>query len=135
MTYSEKLKDPRWQKKRLEIFQRDNWTCVSCSSKEKTLNVHHRKYIKGKEPWDYELDDLWTMCEECHKRLTEFEKQDALDTVFFNNVDEIMRKMKELKFDKKYMEQVYYLLFDSYTDKIVFQFSSSGYDMFNYQEY
>ena len=29
MSYSDKLKDPRWQRKRLEIFERDNWTSVT----------------------------------------------------------------------------------------------------------
>jgi hypothetical protein len=27
-TYSEKLRDPRWQKKRLQIFERDEFMCV-----------------------------------------------------------------------------------------------------------
>jgi hypothetical protein len=26
--YSDKLKDPRWQKKRLQIMERDNWCCL-----------------------------------------------------------------------------------------------------------
>ncbi len=28
MTYAEQLKDPRWQKRRLEILQRDEWRCL-----------------------------------------------------------------------------------------------------------
>lgn len=28
--YKEKLKDPRWQKKRLQIFERDDWCCQKC---------------------------------------------------------------------------------------------------------
>ena len=38
-TYLEKLKDPRWQKKRLEILERDGWKCMACGEKEKTLRV------------------------------------------------------------------------------------------------
>jgi hypothetical protein len=64
MTYGEKLKDPRWQKKRLEILQRDNWTCRYCGSDKHTLHVHHFKYFK--EPWDIENDKLITFCEDCH---------------------------------------------------------------------
>lgn len=30
MTYSQKLRDPRWQKKRLEILERDSFTCQHC---------------------------------------------------------------------------------------------------------
>ena len=39
--YSEKLRDPRWQKRRLEILERDAWQCQACLSTAKTLHVHH----------------------------------------------------------------------------------------------
>lgn len=65
--YSEKLRDPRWQKMRLEIMQRDGWACQSCLSTDRTLNVHHRWYENGKEPWEYELKALVTLCEQCHE--------------------------------------------------------------------
>lgn len=64
--YAEKLKDPRWQKKRLEIFERDGWTCKYCGSKEKTLCVHHLFYFKGKNPWEIENGFLLTLCQDCH---------------------------------------------------------------------
>jgi len=67
MTYSEKLKHPKWQKKRLEVLQKDNFTCQFCGEKEKTLHVHHYIYRKGMQPWDYELCDLGTLCKDCHK--------------------------------------------------------------------
>lgn len=65
MTYSEKLKHPFWQKKRLEVMQRDGWRCRKCGAAEKTLNVHHLKYI-GANPWDTPDDSLMTLCEDCH---------------------------------------------------------------------
>ncbi|MCP4345705.1 MAG: AAA family ATPase [Desulfobacterales bacterium] len=67
--YSEKLKDPRWQKKRLEIFQRDNWTCQEpdCGDTATTLVVHHKQYIPDVEPWEYEDEDLVTLCVNCHE--------------------------------------------------------------------
>lgn len=65
-TYREKLKDPRWQRKRLEILERDNWTCCVCGATEDTLNVHHGYYCRGRNPWDYPDDTLWTLCEICH---------------------------------------------------------------------
>jgi 5-methylcytosine-specific restriction endonuclease McrA len=52
--YSQLLRDQRWQKKRLEIMQRDEFTCTRCYESEKTLNVHHCYYLYGKKPWDYE---------------------------------------------------------------------------------
>ena len=65
--YSEKLKDPRWQKKRLLILERDEWTCQICYDSESTLVVHHRKYLPNTEPWDYPNDLLVTLCEDCHE--------------------------------------------------------------------
>lgn len=62
--YSEKLRDPRWQKKRLEIMQRDNFSCQSCGDDQSTLNVHHFEYHG--EPWEVENKLLITLCESCH---------------------------------------------------------------------
>lgn len=65
-SYSEKLKDPRWQRKRLEVLHRDDFTCLDCGDNESTLHVHHCLYISSHEPWDYENDELRTLCETCH---------------------------------------------------------------------
>jgi hypothetical protein len=67
-TYSDKLQDPRWQKKRLVILQRDGFTCQSCCDMENTLHVHHRLYISGRDPWDYPDGLLVTLCKDCHER-------------------------------------------------------------------
>jgi hypothetical protein len=66
--YGEKLKDPRWQKKRLKVFERDNWTCQCCGDKDSTLNVHHKGYVG--EPWDCPDENLVTVCEDCHEIIT-----------------------------------------------------------------
>ena len=71
-TYWEKLKDPRWQRKRLEIMQRDDFTCVSCGGKDKTLNVHHKTYRKNAEPWDYADENFVTYCEYCHEEIHQY---------------------------------------------------------------
>ena len=65
-TYSDKLKDPRWQKKRLSILERDCWACCGCGANETTLNVHHLLYFKNTDLWDYEDRFLLTLCEPCH---------------------------------------------------------------------
>ena len=65
MTYSQKLRDPRWQRKRLEILSRDNWACKFCSSTNKNLQVHHVVY-KRNEPWEYPDYLYQTLCEDCH---------------------------------------------------------------------
>ncbi len=69
-TYAELLKDPRWQRKRLEILNRDDWTCQRCGAEDKTLHVHHRKYGRG-FPWEIENGFLVTLCEACHEKTTE----------------------------------------------------------------
>jgi hypothetical protein len=81
-TYSEKLKDPRWQRKRLLVCQRDNWTCRDCANSHNSLEVHHIRYAK--EPWDIEDQFLLTLCEGCHDKRGEIEKAAklALDLLF-----------------------------------------------------
>lgn len=63
-TYSEKLKHPRWQKKRLEILQRDRFRCRLCGDEETTLHIHHLTYVG--DPWEAPLDQLITLCQHCH---------------------------------------------------------------------
>lgn len=75
MKYADKLKDPRWQKKRLEILERDEWTCRKCGDTKKTLNVHHMRYIPGREPWDIDSRLLLTLCESCHEEEKELRQQ------------------------------------------------------------
>lgn len=75
MTYSEKLKDPRWQKKRLEILQRFNFTCGFCDSKEKTLHIHHGYYKRGFMPWEYPDEAYHCLCFECHESRTSTEDE------------------------------------------------------------
>lgn len=64
-TYTEKLRHPKWQKKRLEVLQRDEFTCRMCGSEEKTLHVHHISY--NGNPWETPIENLITLCEGCHE--------------------------------------------------------------------
>ncbi len=66
MTYSEKLKDPRWQKKRLEVLNRDGWACRDCGDTTKQLHVHHSHYERG-APWETGEQFLLTLCRGCHE--------------------------------------------------------------------
>jgi hypothetical protein len=72
--YSEKLKHPLWQKKRLEIFNRDDFTCQICGDTETQLHVHHKKYFEGVYPWEYDNKQLITYCENCHQEVEEQKK-------------------------------------------------------------
>lgn len=66
-SYSDKLKDPRWQRKRLEVLERAEWKCECCGAVDRTLHVHHGHYDRGADPWEYDLFTLWSLCEECHE--------------------------------------------------------------------
>lgn len=68
--YREKLKDPRWQKKRLQILERDEWCCQNCGDSGNTLHVHHLRYCDG-EPWETPPRWLVTLCSDCHQGETE----------------------------------------------------------------
>ena len=60
-------KDPRWQKRRLEIMKRDGFACVACGTESDELHVHHKRY-KG-QPWEAKDDDMQTLCIKCHTAL------------------------------------------------------------------
>jgi hypothetical protein len=75
MSYRDKLKDPRWQKKRLEVFSEANWQCKNCKRADLPLHVHHLTYRRV-EPWEYELDELETLCERCHLKAHDFLRGD-----------------------------------------------------------
>lgn len=67
MTYSEKLQMPQWQKRRLEILTLAEWKCQNCPSTQRSLHVHHRYYVRGRDPWDYPDDSLMALCDACHE--------------------------------------------------------------------
>lgn len=53
-------------------MERDEFSCMSCGDKSASLNVHHLvPYRKDADPWDYDLDELTTLCEDCHKSITD----------------------------------------------------------------
>lgn len=74
-TYSDLLRDPRWQKKRLEILNRDDFYCGKCFDGETTLHVHHKHYQHGKKPWEYNSDFLITLCKTCHEAVKKEDKK------------------------------------------------------------
>jgi hypothetical protein len=65
--YWQRLEDPRWQKLRLEVFNRDDFACRYCGDREERLEVHHLYYVSGREPWEYPLGAFKTACKTCHK--------------------------------------------------------------------
>jgi hypothetical protein len=71
MSYSEQLKRPEWQKKRLEVLNAAGWKCQQCTDAQSMLHVHHKRYVKGRMAWDYVLGDFEALCEACHSEAHE----------------------------------------------------------------
>lgn len=67
LTYAEKLRDPRWQKKRLEILNLAKWQCEDCGTEKVELHIHHSHYLYGVDPWDHPGDLMTVVCKSCHK--------------------------------------------------------------------
>jgi hypothetical protein len=61
-------KKSQWQEFRKGIIESDGHKCTECgkTALEATLQVHHKKYIEGKEPWEYAPQDCITLCKGCH---------------------------------------------------------------------
>lgn len=95
--YVEKLKKPKWQRKRLEIMKRDDFTCQLCGDSESTLHVHHKIYKDGKAPWEYDDSNLITLCETCH----DGEKN------INDNIENLNREIKK-KFFSEHIQQLYF---------------------------
>ncbi len=68
MTYTEALRDPRWQRRRLEKMQEASFCCEECGAADKPLNIHHKHYKKHARPWEYDLKDLSCLCDDCHDK-------------------------------------------------------------------
>lgn len=67
----EAYRDPRWQKKRLEVMDAANFTCQECYAKDVTLHVHHKFYRRKAKPWEYAITELRCLCENCHGTIQE----------------------------------------------------------------
>jgi hypothetical protein len=82
--YQTKLQDPRWQKNRLLVLERDDWSCTKCQDNSTTLHVHHIKYEPGKEPWDYPLSNFVTLCADCHREVELLKHENGIDQILLH---------------------------------------------------
>jgi len=125
MEYKDQIKSPKWQKRRLEILKRDEFTCQECGNKDQTLHVHHKHYNKGAKIWEYEGWELTTLCDDCHSKT--------------HNKIEI--KSGQILVDKKF-EEIYKLL-SNYDDNALNAFTKLLYEIrfkvdinkFEYEEF
>jgi len=70
-TYGEQLRDPRWQRVRLQALEAAGWCCSRCRDTRSTLHVHHRVYRRI-APWEYDLAELEVLCSKCHHEKHDF---------------------------------------------------------------
>ena len=68
MNYYQQLKHANWQRKRAEIFERDNFKCRVCQS-EMELQAHHLYYLPDTFIWDYDMEAYLTVCKDHHEIL------------------------------------------------------------------
>jgi 5-methylcytosine-specific restriction endonuclease McrA len=60
------LRDPRWQKKRLKILEKNKFQCFECGNTERELHIHHCWYEHQLKPWEYHDSCYLVLCKECH---------------------------------------------------------------------
>lgn len=71
--YEQQLDDVRWKFKADNIRIRDKHECRLCGAKKVQLDVHHIRYIYGREAWDYDDGDLVTLCHKCHEEIHDWQ--------------------------------------------------------------
>lgn len=67
LPYSEQLKDKRWEAFRKFVFAVRGSKCEKCGSTH-ILQVHHPKYIRGRNAWEYTCNDVIILCRSCHEK-------------------------------------------------------------------
>lgn len=81
LTWAEQYRHPKWQMRRLERMKAANATCERCGETELTLNVHHKRYVRGRMVWEYADNELECLCEPCHEEQTHLDR-DMRDLLF-----------------------------------------------------
>lgn len=120
--YAEKLLDPRWQRRRLEILQRDNFTCQECQDTTKTLHVHHLDYEKGAEPWEYPEYYLITLCKDCHQKVEAGKKvfeEDLIKSLRLRLVDSFQKRCAGKIFCDNQIGYLFYLIWEVGVDEAI----------------
>lgn len=103
-----KYLDPRWQKKRLKIFERDGWMCNCCGDTEEALAIHHDFY-EADNPWDDPDEALVTLCVKCHSaihRLLKLVKDEGnnLEDVIPRCNPQIKREMAQQEQEQRFVK-------------------------------
>lgn len=60
-----------WNRFRDEVLEQDDSKCVRCGRSKSggaTLQIHHKEYLPGKQPWEYPYSLCETLCKGCHAK-------------------------------------------------------------------
>ena len=118
MTYQEQLKSPKWQKKRLEILERDEYTCQNCGETENELHVHHLFYLRNLKIYEYPDKFYITLCKDCHEKIhdeTEMLYKEIVNHLHEISVNYIESYLKALKVSI-HINDYYIVAFNSVSD-------------------
>ena len=85
MSYSDLLKDPRWQHRRQQVIEAAHEECQRDGKPSRLLEVHHHRYRQGAEPWEYFDEELAALCPACHQEITRLKRR-LLDLLFLYEV-------------------------------------------------
>lgn len=67
ISYQDQLKTDEWKEFAEEVKEKSEWKCEICQCVDKPLQAHHKKYIHGRKAWQYHIDTMQCLCNECHK--------------------------------------------------------------------
>lgn len=99
MTYAEKLKHPKWQKKRLQVLNKYGFMCNMCWDDETELHVHHKSYLPNTDPWDYPITNFQVLCKNCHC-IVEWAKQEGAEIITIASSGSELKFYKALVYNK-----------------------------------
>ena len=63
--YQRLLKTNEWKEFRCKVLIEKKAYCHQCGNRKK-LQVHHLRYYPNTLPWEYNMDDVVLLCDECH---------------------------------------------------------------------
>jgi hypothetical protein len=58
---------PKWRAKRIALINERGKKCERCDNIN-NLEIHHKRYAKGKKVWEYPNTDLLILCSYCHSK-------------------------------------------------------------------
>ena len=122
--YTELLNSPKWQKKRLEILQRDEFKCCYCGDTETELHIHHLQY-NGK-PWQIENEHLITLCMDCHRLITFNKDLNVIKIIKHNYDDKLKSFYIKNKIDKSIFIQIIICSNGTYFTEVIFAKDGQG---------